>query len=88
MFEYDTIKEQLKTGSYIVNFTKSDGTHRRLLCTLQPDFLPGYRGHELTNETSDQSQERLSVWDIENKGWRSFRIDSIISIRPEHESIS
>lgn len=83
--DYQTLKNLLQTGSYVIVFTKADGNQRRLLCTLQPEFLPPYtKSIPMEILTS----ERLSVWDIENKGWRSFRIDSIISVRPEHESIT
>ncbi len=65
----------LKASIAVVTFTKIDGSTRVMKCTLQEDFLP-----PLTGSNHKRSQEVLPVWDVEANGWRSFRLDSIISV--------
>ena len=76
------IKEEVKAGLHsaiaTVTFEKSDGTIRVMRCTLMAEHLPIVEeGHKSTRKDND---EVLAVWDLENGGWRSFRIDSIKSI--------
>ena len=59
-----------------VVFVKNDGTERVMNCTLKSDLLP-----EQTESTSTRKSnpDVMSVWDLDNAGWRSFRLDSIIT---------
>jgi hypothetical protein len=80
----DYIVEQLRLRVLEVDFTKRDGTNRTMKCTLRGDYLPP-AAKPMIDLTKDKShpQENLdvvSVWDIEAKGWRSFRLDSVNSI--------
>ena len=71
------LKSVLETDVVEVTFTKKDGSERILKCTLKEDVLP-----EVQNkETKEKSQEALAVWDVESEGWRSFRWDSIKSVK-------
>jgi len=36
-------------------------------------------GDTAKREVKSRNDNVLAVWDVENKGWRSFRIDSVIS---------
>ena len=47
-------------------------------CTLKADLLPAVEIKEGV-KARVENPEVLSVWDLENKGWRSFKINSIIS---------
>jgi hypothetical protein len=76
--KYDLILENLKTNLAKVVFTKSDGTLRVMHCTLIKDYLPEQK--DLEEYTSNINKNAIPVWDIEHRGWRSFRIDSIQSI--------
>ena len=71
-----------------VTFTKADGSERLLKCTLQESFLPvreiDQSGVQLETVADTQSRKAtnenvLCVWDLENSGWRSFRVDSVKS---------
>jgi len=66
----------LKENILSVVFVKNDGTERVLKCTLRPDLLP-----EQTESTGTRKPNPaiLSAWDLENDGWRSFRLDSVIT---------
>jgi len=60
-----------------VTFTKVDGTERVMMCTLNPTLLPKI---EESTEPKKERKENLNVvpcYDLEAKGWRSFRLDSV-----------
>lgn len=79
MMDRYELKETLSNGIITVAFDKRDGSRREMRCTLKPDLLPPQLLQE--NETPrKENLDVLSVWDIEANGWRSFRLDSIISI--------
>lgn len=81
MFSKTEYKEALQNGVYDVKFIKADGTERVMTCTLMPSFLP----ENTVNEEATPRKENdnvISVWDLEKFGWRSFRIDSVISFNP------
>lgn len=71
----DAIYKQLITGNVKVLFTKKDGTERNMLCTLIN--IPAE--HQPKSD-AEYTKDVLKVFDIENQGWRSFRLDSVISV--------
>ena len=60
-----------------VAFTKTDGTIREMICTLQESFTIPYE--KKTEKQKPENNDVLAVWDVEKDAWRSFRVDSIIS---------
>jgi hypothetical protein len=74
------LKETLENGVVTVVFEKVDGTLREMKCTLLTEYLPKTDSPTLLTERKEPDNV-LSVWDIENNGWRSFRIDNIKEIR-------
>lgn len=78
--ELGKLREHLKTHIVNVSFTKKDGTHRDMVCTLKPDSLPPQVDLEesIGRRSSD---EVIAVFDVAKQDWRSFRIDSVISWR-------
>lgn len=62
-----------------VKFTKVDGTERVMRCTLKSDLVPAPEHKPERNRTVNESV--LPVWDLEKKGWRSFRIDSVLELQ-------
>lgn len=74
----DYLKGVLQTGAAEVTFVKKDGTTRKLLCTLMPSELPAQTDLEEAVQKKTPNPDVLAVWDLENKGWRSFRYDSIL----------
>ena len=76
------LKQTLENGVNTVVFTKLNGEVRELYCTLDPEELPVSDKQLLTeNTTKKENDEVLSVWDLDKKAWRSFRLDSIIEVR-------
>lgn len=71
------LKNVLETDVVEVTFTKKDGSERIMKCTLKEDVLPVVQN----KEAKEKSQEAIAVWDVESEGWRSFRWDSIKSVK-------
>lgn len=73
------LKQSLENGVVTIFFEKADGTLREMRCTLQPQYLPPQLLQEGGSSRAGHP-DILAVWDVENGGWRSFRIDTIKSI--------
>lgn len=70
--------DALRTNTAEIVFTKKDGTERKMLCTLQEWNIP--KEHAPKGTGTEKTGDVISVYDVENKGWRSFRFDSLKSI--------
>ncbi len=73
------LAEVLRSEILEVSFTKKDGSARTMLCTLKESYLPPLM-EEAETSTKDNPNV-LAVWDIDNSGWRSFRVGSIVEVR-------
>lgn len=76
----ELIDNMLATKKIVaVKFKKVDGTIRQMNCTKDSDIIP--TKEETSNVTSRKSNPNVCcVWDVDAKGWRSFRYDSVISV--------
>lgn len=81
MTSKEYIAEKAKNGIITVRFTKVNGEERTMRATLLAEHLPDHVDIEerATRDTSNV----LAVWDVEAKGWRSFRIDSVKEVLTE-----
>lgn len=70
----------LKTSKMTVTFTKTDGTERVMNCTLAEEYIQPYE--KKTERVRKESDETISVWDLDNDGWRSFRVDAVTEFEP------
>ena len=82
--KYEDYINELQNGTYDVTFMKVNGEIRNMTCTLAKDQLPevseSIAASILLNETVKPRKvntEAVKVWDLDAKGWRSFRIDSV-----------
>lgn len=73
----EEIQEVLRKGECEVIFTKANGDERQMVCTLEPSYLPTIDPDAPKGE-SNETEDVVTVWDVEANGWRRFRIDSII----------
>ena len=73
----ESIRSQLPQSAMNIEFIKTDGTTRNMLCTLQEDIAIPHE--KKTDRQKAESDETVAVWDLEKSAWRSFRVDSIIS---------
>ena len=78
MKKREILVEGLKRNLMKVVFTKVNGEERTMLCTLHESVLPE---PIITESTKKVNPDTISVWDIDNNGWRSFRIDSIKEVK-------
>lgn len=69
--------QQLHDRNCKVIFRKVDGTERTMICTLNEGAIDN--GDIAKREVKSRNDNVIAVWDVENKGWRSFRVDSVIS---------
>lgn len=71
-----------------VEFTKADGSNRKMLCTLQKSVIPAQNAEQAwsSKKFRNVNEDILVVWDLEAKegegDWRSMRLDRIKSFRP------
>jgi len=63
-----------------ITFTKVDGTERSMPCTLRAEALPPQTVTE-HHKTRVFKPETLSVWCLDKKEWRSFRVMNVISVK-------
>lgn len=61
-----------------VTFTKVNGDTRVMHCTLNEAELPEVVKEIEEKAPREKKPDVLAVWDVEAKGWRSFRWDSLI----------
>jgi hypothetical protein len=83
MIDRQEIIKSLHNTICKVVFTKANGDERIMFCTLNRNLIP----QEIT--PSEEKKERKenpdvqAVYDVESKGWRSFRWDSVKEFRHE-----
>ncbi len=79
IYDRDTLLKDLTENVAEIYFTKVDGTQRRMKCTLLPHLLPPNTDLNYLHEEHKKADNLnvIACWDLENGGWRSFRIDSV-----------
>jgi hypothetical protein len=78
----EDLKNSLRAQVGTVTFTKQNGDERIMRCTLQESVLPAQTDLEESIQKKG-STDSLAVWDLEKNAWRSFRYDSVISVKFE-----
>lgn len=84
MYDKYELKEVIQNNVVTVTFEKVDGTERTMKCTLIPEYLPNNVDSNkqlLTENVRKENPGNLSVWDVENNSWRSFRYDSVKAVK-------
>ena len=76
-WDQQQILQNLHSGVCKVVFTKVNGDNRIMHCTLAESFLPAQKDVEEVIQKKKPNPEVLAVYDIEAKGWRSFRWDAL-----------
>jgi hypothetical protein len=77
----EEMMEQLVKRECRVIFRKANGEERNMICTLQESVVPTATKADPITQTKVRSlnDEVIPVWDVKAQGWRSFRVDSVIS---------
>lgn len=75
----ENLMSDLKLHTCEVRFTKVNGEKRVMHCTLRSDLLPPATNTAKLEEEHEKHRDTgtLAVWDLQNNGWRSFRVDSV-----------
>ena len=83
------LKHLLEQNVVVVDFTKLNGDKRVMTCTLREDIKPRATKDDTMSQKAvrEVSDAVVSVWDVNAKGWRSFRYDRInaVDIVDEYE---
>ena len=76
------LRNQLTQNVMVVDFTKLNGDKRVMTCTLREDIKPPATKTDTMSlkKVRDVTEAVVSVWDVNAKGWRSFRYDRVNSI--------
>ena len=76
------LKNLLEQNVLVVDFTKLNGDKRVMTCTLREDMTPRATKDDAMSQKAvrEVSDAVVSVWDVNAKGWRSFRYDRINSV--------
>ena len=72
-------KEALLEKHCMVTFKKVSGDERKMRCTLRKEDIPSAVKSDPLSQTKirELNTDVLPVWDLEAKGWRSFRIENV-----------
>ena len=76
----EKLKEALRKETLVVTFNKLDGDERVMTCTKSFDVIP----EESRPKTDKESKAgTVTVWDLNAKGWRSFRYDRVTKVEEQ-----
>jgi len=87
MISQTELIDKLQNGNVYVDFTKSDNTLRTMLCTKRLENIPtqfhpkGTKIQKLDENGDVKNTNLITVFDIENSGWRSFNYTTITNIK-------
>jgi len=78
------LKKALYEGIVIFQFVKKDGTLRAARGTTCPELVPSDdtpKGARTPEQQAAYDRQTVAFYDIDKKGWRSMRIDTIWSYK-------
>jgi hypothetical protein len=70
----DEMKSAIAKGVCTVVFQKLNGEERTMHCTSNTEFMPE---DKRPRASVNGREDVISAYDVVNKGWRSFRVDSV-----------
>jgi len=78
----EDLKMLLEQNVLVVDFTKLNGDKRVMTCTLREDIKPRATKTDTMSQKAvrEVSDAVVSVWDVNAKGWRSFRYDRVNAV--------
>src|SRR6056300_1672934 len=78
----EDLEKLLGQNVLVVDFTKLNGDKRVMTCTLREDIKPAATKKDPMSQKAvrEVSDAVVSVWDVNAKGWRSFRYDRINAV--------
>jgi hypothetical protein len=83
-WDTDAIKEKLRETICQVTFTKVDGSVRVMKCTLNESMIPSIEQDNVGEKKKrPENPDIQRVYDVEAKGWRSFKWNSLTQFHGE-----
>lgn len=73
----------LREGVVTVSFTKVNGDRRDMQCTLNEAHLPLVESADKSDSKRKPNPAVQSVYDVNAKGWRSWRWENVIEFGEE-----
>ena len=75
--------EALTNHECTVTFTKVNGETRVMPCTLKEDIIPKPPAEVASKSVvkRHENQNVVSVWCLDKKEWRSFRVDNVVDLQ-------
>jgi hypothetical protein len=84
-FTREQLSELLHTSECVVEFTKVNGEVRSMPCTLKAELIPSAPVKVLAEgevpKVKKENLDIMSVWCLDKREWRSFRIANVISAK-------
>ena len=90
-FTRDQLSDLLRSGECVVEFKKVNGEVRTMPCTLDPLLVPPAPEPKVLAEgqvakVKKENPDVMSVWCLDKKEWRSFRIANVISAKVKDDN--
>nr|QMP83745.1 MAG: hypothetical protein [Caudoviricetes sp.] len=73
--EFENLIELLRENIVNLKFKKINGDERVMNCTLSSEYIPETK----TESKKKPNSDIVSIWSVDDNGWRSFRKDSVIN---------
>ena len=88
-YNREELMERLRTKESVVTFTKLNGEQRIMTCTLDPSLIPEEhmpKSDKPKKEPSAKQLENIGVYDLNAKGWRSFKVSNVTDVQTTEEA--
>jgi hypothetical protein len=85
MMTREALIDILKNNKVSVDFVKKDGSARTMSCTLREDLVVSYEKKTDKVKPASTDTDLISVWSVEDKGWRSFKMSTVKDIRLQED---
>ena len=84
----EDLKNLLEQNVLTIDFLKLNGDRRIMTCTLRDDMKPRATKADPMSQKAvrEVSDAVVSVWDVNARGWRSFRYDRVNAVDIVDES--
>ncbi len=83
----DELVEKLQQEVVQLVFTKADGTQRHMVCTKNIVHIPE-QFHPKTDKVVKLDEngnpietDLITIWDMEQQGWRSFNFSKVLEVK-------
>ena len=76
----EMLKNTLRKGAWMIDYTKVDGTQATMECTLDPTLMPAQTLFAGAEPKREQPEHLIAVYAVDRQGWRSFVANNVTKI--------